>query len=66
MFHVKSHKKAEISFVHTSIKFLEILTLNICDGAKQIYPKKQKKILIKDTVQISEAVVGRYSVKRCY
>ena len=24
-------------------------TLNICDGAKQIYPKKQKKILRGDS-----------------
>ena len=36
----------------------KILILNTCNGAKQIYLKKQKKIQRKDTVQISEAVVG--------
>ena len=43
----------------------QILALNICDVAQQIYPKKQKKqILRKDTVRISEAVVGGYSAKK--
>ena len=37
----------------------------MCNRAKQIYLKKQKKILRKDTVRISEAVIERYSVKRC-
>ena len=36
----------------------KILILNTCNGAKQIYQKKKKKIQRKDTVQISEAVVG--------
>ena len=37
--------KAENIFLHTSTvsKFQKISTLNNCDGAKQIYPKKQKK-----------------------
>ena len=40
-----------------------ILTLNICDGAKQIYPKK-KNTLRKDTLQISVAFVRRCIVKK--
>ena len=61
----KIGQKAENIFLHTSITFQKISTLNISDGAKQIYPKKQKKILLrKDTMRISEAVVGRYSVKK--
>ena len=39
--------KSRNIFLHTSIK---ISTLYICDGAKQIYPKKQKKILRRDTL----------------
>ena len=33
-------KKQKILFCTTVSKFQEISTLNICDGAKQIYPKK--------------------------
>ena len=45
-------------------KFQEILTLNISNGAKQIYPKKQKKnILRRDTLQILVAVIRRFNVK---
>ena len=44
-------------------KFRQLLIF-ICDGAKQIFPNKQTKILRKDTERISEAVVGRYSVKK--
>ena len=36
--------------MHTSIKISE--NFNIYNGAKQIYPKKQKKILIRDTLGI--------------
>ena len=39
-FREKSDKKQKIFFCTTVSKFQEILTLNICDGAKQIYPKK--------------------------
>ena len=40
-------------------------TLNICNGAKQIYPKKQKKkILRKHSLRTIEAVVQRCSVKQ--
>ena len=49
MFHAKSDKKQKIFFYTPVSKFQKILTLNICDGAKQIYPKK-KKILRKDTL----------------
>ena len=43
--------------------FQKISILNIYDGAKKIYPKKQKKILRKDLL-ISEAVFWRCSVKK--
>ena len=62
--HEKSGKKQAIFFCTPVSKFQKISTLSICDGAKQIYPKKQKKILRKNTVRISEAVVGKYSVKK--
>ena len=52
MFHAKSDKKQKI-FFHTPVsKFQKILTLNIGDGAKQIYPKRKKKILSTDTLRI--------------
>ena len=59
MFHAKLDKKQKILFYTPVSKFLKILTLNICDGAKQIYPKKKKKILTKDTLQISGAAIRR-------
>ena len=37
---VKNWIKNKQFFCTTVSKFQEILTLNICDGAKQIYPKK--------------------------
>ena len=42
-FRVKSDKKQKIFFCTPVSKFQEILTLNIYDGAKQIYPEKQKR-----------------------
>ena len=63
MFHAKSDKKQKIFFYTPVSKFQKILTLNICDGAKQIYPKK-KKILRKDTLRISVAAVRRCTVKK--
>ena len=45
-------------------EFQKISTLNICHRAKQIYPKKQKKILRKDTVRTSEAVFRGYSIRK--
>ena len=40
-FRDKSDKKQKMFFCTTVSKFQEISTLNnICDGAKQIYPKK--------------------------
>ena len=64
MFHAKSDKKQKIFFYTPVSKFQNILTLNICDEAKQIYPKK-KNILRKDTLRISVAAVRRciYSKK---
>ena len=64
MFHAKSDKKQKI-FFHTPVsKFQKILTLNIGDGAKQIYPKRKKKILSTDTLRISVEAVRRYTVKK--
>ena len=37
----KIRQKAENIFPSTASKFQKILTLNICHGAKQIYPKKK-------------------------
>ena len=52
-------------FCTPASKFQEISTLNICDGAKQIYPEKQKKkILRRDTLRISVAVIPRFNVKK--
>ena len=68
-FHVISDKKQKIFFGTLVSKFWKISTLNICDGAKQIYPKKQKTILRKNTLRTYEAVIGRYFVKKavpCY
>ena len=45
-------------FLQTIIKFWELCS------PKQICPKKQKVILKKDTLRISEAVVRRCSVKK--
>ena len=42
-FCVKSDKFFGTFFCTAVPKFLETLTLNICSGAKQIDPKKQKK-----------------------
>ena len=42
-FRIKLDKKQKIFFGTTVSKFQEISTINICDGAKQIYPKKHKK-----------------------
>ena len=39
--------------------------LNICDRAKQFYPKKQKKnVLRRDILQILVAVIQRFNVKK--
>ena len=40
---VKSDEKQKIFFCTPVAKFQETSTLNICDGAKQIYPKKRRK-----------------------
>ena len=41
MLRAKSDKKQKIFFYTPVLKFQKISTLNICDGAKQIYPKKK-------------------------
>ena len=58
-------KKQKIFFCTTVSKFQEILTLNICDKATQIYPKKQKNVLRRDILRILVAVIRRFNVKRC-
>ena len=43
----------------------QIFSLNVCDREKQIYPKKQKKeILRRDTLRISVGAVRRCAVKK--
>ena len=64
-FHTKSGRKQKMFFYVPVSKFQKILILNICDGAKQICPKK-KKILRKGTVQISVAAVRMYTVKKVF
>ena len=39
-------------------------TLNIYDGGKNFYPKKQKDILRRDNLQISVPAVWRCTVKK--
>ena len=63
-FHVKSDKKQKIFFCTPVSKFQEILKLNIYDEAKQIYPKKRKKILRRDTLRISIAVIRKFNLKK--
>ena len=60
-FHIKSDEKQKICFCTPVSTFQKISTLNICDGAKQIYPKKQKQILTNATVRISEVVDSNLS-----
>ena len=42
-FHAKSDEKQKIFSCTPVTKFQKISTLNICNEAKQVYPKKQKK-----------------------
>ena len=53
-----------LTSINISVNFNIIKHLRWSIGAKQIYPKKQKKILTKDTVRISEAVVWNGSAKK--
>ena len=63
-FHAKSDKTQKIFFCAPVSKFQKISTLHIWNKAKQIYPKKWKKLLRKDTLRVSEAVVRRCSIKK--
>ena len=49
-FHAKSHKKQKIFFCTPVTKFQKISTLKICNKVKQIYPKKQKKKLLRKDI----------------
>ena len=62
MFHAKLDKKQNI-FLYTSIKILEILTLNICNGAKQIHPKKKKDSKERYSMNFSSSHPEVYSKK---
>ena len=57
-------KSRKYFYVQPASKLQKISTLNICDGTKQIYPKKQKMILRRDTLRISVAVVQKGTVKK--
>ena len=67
-FHVKSDKKQKIFFATPVSKFQEISTLNICDGAKQIYQKKQKQKQKEDSKKRystkSSRAIRRFNVKK--
>ena len=52
-----SLEKEENIFLHISTKIPENFKIKICDGAKRIHPKKQKKLLMKYNLRISEAFV---------
>ena len=50
--------------MHSSIKISGNFNIkNIYNGAKQIYPKKQK-VLRRDILRISVAVIQRFNVKK--
>ena len=58
-------KNQKTFFCTTVSKFQEMLTLNICDGAKQIYSKKQKKnVLRRDIPRTLVAVIKRFNLKK--
>ena len=57
-------KKQKIFFCRTVSKFQEISTSNICHGTNQIYPEKQKRVLRRDILWISVAVIPRLNIKK--
>ena len=63
MFHVKADKKQKMFFYTPVSKFQKILTLNICDEAKQIYPKKKKDSKERYSTNFSSSRPEVYSKK---
>ena len=63
MFHVKADQKQKIFFYTPVSKFQKVLTLNICDGAKQIYPKKKKDSKERYSTNFSSSCPKVYSKK---
>ena len=61
---IQNRIKSRNIFLHISAKISENFDIKSLRWTKQIYPKKQKKILRKDTLRISEVVVLRCSVKK--
>ena len=72
MSQAKLDKKQKIFCCIPLSNFTKISTLNICDGAKQIYLMKQRrdngeiiyKYLRRDNLQISVAAIQRCTVKK--
>ena len=60
-FHAKSDEKQKIFFCTPVSKFQKISTLNIYNEATK---RNKKKILRRDTLRISEAVIWRNTVKK--
>ena len=65
MFHAKLGKKHKIFFYTPVSKFQKILTLNICDGAEQIYPKKKDSKEGDSVAAVSSSRPEVYSKKSC-
>ena len=63
MFHANLDKKQEICFYTPVSKFQKILTLNICDGTKQVYPKKKKDSKERYSTNFSSSCWEVYSKK---
>ena len=63
MFHAKLDKKQKIFFYTPVSKFQKILTLSICDGAKQIYQKKKKDSKERYPTNFSSSCPEIYSKK---
>ena len=59
----KSEKKQKIFFYTPVAKFQKILTLNIYDGAKQIYSKKKKDSKERCFMNFSSSHMEVYSKK---
>ena len=62
-FHAKSVKKQKIVFYTPVSKFQKSLILNICDGTKQIYPKKKKDSKERYSMNFSSSRQEVYSKK---
>ena len=59
----KMDKKQKIFFYTPASKFQKILTLNICNGATQIYSKKEKDYKERYSTNFSSSLPEVYSKK---